>query len=297
MTLGHQTQYGTRPESSYGTDPGAVNERFYLKSTSFRAQHIIVPREGLRGTRSEFADDSRVGPMTCGGTIELQPSPADLDKWLPRILGAAPSGTTFALAETLPSFKQVIDDAVKVTSYLGCKVNRAVFRGTKGGIMDLSLDLIGKSESVGAAGTFPSLSASLALPYIFSDLTFTFDGTPYPVESFELTVDNGLIGERFFNELTIVDLPEGDRQITLDVTLDYLAANHTAFYGLGAASKAGTLALAYGNVSTSFAFPALQLSAKMPDISSKGAIMFPLQFMARQTGSSKEIVVTHDSTP
>ncbi len=201
-SMGHQTRLGTITESTYGTSPGPVDQPFVFVSESIAKRGVIVEREGLRGTRGHVADDTRLGPYTVSGELVLEPTPEDLAIWLPRILGGTPTGSnpvTYPLAETLPSFTLAVDRVAKVFTYSGCKVNRAVFHGSQGGLLRLSLDLVAKSESVGAAGTFPSLTPGVTQPYIFSDLALTLAAAAREVKQFQLSIDNALVTDRFMN--------------------------------------------------------------------------------------------------
>ena len=184
-SMGHQAKLGTKNETTYGTAV-TVDEGFVFTSENIVKRGVIVERTGLRGTRSHQSDDTRVGPYTVGGRLVLEPTPEDLAVWLPRILGAEAAGTTYDLAETLPSFTLSIDRVAKVFTYAGCKVDRATFQGSQGGLLRLTLDLVAQSENVAAAGTFPSLSPSTAPPYIFSDLALTLAATSREVKQFEL---------------------------------------------------------------------------------------------------------------
>src|SRR5262245_24179573 len=213
-SMGHQAKLGTKNETTYGTAV-TVDQGFVFVNESIVKRGVIVQRSGLRGSRAQQSSDTRVGPYTVGGRLVLEPTPEDLAIWLPRILGAAPSGTTYNLAETLPSFTLSVDRVAKVFTYAGCKVNRALLQGTQGGLLRLSLDLVAQSETVAAAGTFPSLSPSISQPYIFSDLALTLAATAREVREFALSIDNHLITDRFMNSLVIVNAPEGDRSIAL----------------------------------------------------------------------------------
>ena len=59
---------------------------------------------GLAALQLLVIDDNKQ-MRTIVGSVLLEPTPADLSIWLPRILGATASGSTFALASTLPSFR------------------------------------------------------------------------------------------------------------------------------------------------------------------------------------------------
>ncbi len=178
-SMGWAAQLGTVSETTYGVTPGGgVVERFVFVGESIANKARIVERQGLRGNRSHMADDSRRGVSLVAGSLSLEPTPADLSIWLPRILGAPASGSTFALASALPSFSLSVDRVAEVFTYAGCKVNRAKFSGAKGGLVRLDLEIVGQSESIAAAGSFPSLIASVESgPYIFAgDPVLTLGG-------------------------------------------------------------------------------------------------------------------------
>ena len=105
----------------------------------------------------------------------------------------------------------------KVFTYAGCKVNRATFSGAKGRPGAAGAGNRRPSETVASAGSFPSLTASTENgPYIFAgDPMLTLNSATREVQDFELTIQNGLVTDRFMNSLTVVNLPEGDRAVTL----------------------------------------------------------------------------------
>ncbi len=303
-SMGHQTKLATISESTYGTPPGAVNEPFVFVSESIMKRGVIVERSGLRGTRSHVANDTRVGPYTVGGMLVLEPTAGDLAIWLPRILGGTPSGSppTYPLAETLPSFTMAIDRVAKVFTYAGCKVNRAVLSGTQGGLLRLALDVVAQSETVGAAGSFPSLSPSVTQPYIFSDLALTLAATSREVRQFSLTIDNALVTDRFMNSVTIVNAPEGDRTIALNTMHAWAPAN-TDLYAQALAGAAGALTLtnALGGsppagYQTIFNFATLQSPDRSPSVAGRQEVFLNLEMLARKVGGTAELEVTHDAT-
>ncbi len=299
-SMGHQAKLGTKKETTYGTAV-TVDQGFVFVSESIAKRGVIIERVGLRGSRSHQADDTRVGPYTVGGQLVLEPTPEDLAIWLPRILGADPSGTTYNLAEILPSFTLSVDRVAKVFTYAGCKVNRAVFQGAQGGLLRLTLDIVAQSESVAVAGTFPSLTLGVTQPYIFSDLALTLASAAREVKQFDLTIDNGLITDRFMNSLVIVSAPEGDRAIGLRTMHAWAAAN-TDLYAQALAGAAGSLQLtnALGGTpptgyQTTFSFATLQVPARSPVVPGRQEFFLNLDMVARKVGSTPELAVTHDS--
>jgi hypothetical protein len=304
-SMGHQTKLATISEVTYGTPPGAVNEPFVFVSEAITKKGLIVERTGLRGTRSHVSDDTRVGPYAVGGQLVLEPTPEDLAIWLPRILGGQPTGgevKTYPLAETLPSFTLSIDRVAKVFTYAGCKINRAAFHGAQGGLLRLTLDIVAQSESLAAAGTFPALTPGTTQPYIFSDLNLTLAATAREVKQFDLTIDNGLITNRFMNSLTIVSAPEGDRTISLRTTHAWAASN-TDLYAQALAGAAGTLQLtnALGGSPpvgylTAFNFATLQTPDRSPNVPGRQELFLNLEMVARKVSGTPELSVTHDAT-
>ncbi len=301
-SMGHQARLGTKNESVYGAAV-TVDQAFVFVSESIVKRGMIVERAGLRGTRSHQANDARTGPYTVSGQLVLEPTPQDLAIWLPRILGAAADGNNYNLAETLPSFTLVVDRVAKVFTYAGCKVNRATLSGMQGGLLRLVLDLVAQSEAVAAAGTFPSLTSSIAPPYIFSDLELTLASAAREVREFELTIDNGLITDRFMNSITIVNAPEGDRTVTLR-TVHAWAPETVALYAQALAGSAGVLQLtnALGGTpptgySTAFNFATLQVPDRSPNVPGRSELLLNLEMVARRVGATPEVAVVHDATP
>lgn len=298
-SMGHATQLGVKKETTFGTAV-TVDTRLVFVSESIAKRGVIVERDGLRGIRGHESADTRVGPYSVAGQLVLEPTPEDLAVLFPFILGADASGTTFALAETLPSFTLVVDRVAKVFTYAGCKVARATFSGSSGGLLRLAMDIVAQSEAVGNAGTFPSLTASITQPYIFSDLTLTLQSAVRKPASFELVIDNGLITDRFLNSTTVVTIPEGDRVVMLNVVLPYAAGTgttgNTDLYAQALAGAAGTLALANAGYSTTFSFATLQVPDNSPTVAGRGEIPLNLEMIARRSGGTAELGVVHDST-
>jgi len=299
--MGHQAKLGTKSESTYGT-AATPDQGFVFVNESIVKRGLIVERNGLRGTRSRQADDTRVGPYRVGGQLVLEPTPEDLAIWLPRILGAAPSGTTYNLAETLPSFTLAIDRVARVFTYAGCKVTRATFQGSQGGLLRLVLDIVAQSESVSAAGTFPSLSLGATQPYIFSDVGLNLAGVAREVKQFELMIDNSIVADRFMNSVTIVNAPEGDRNILLR-TVHAWAAGNTDLYAQALSGAAGVLQWTNSlggsppsGYQTTFSFATLQVPDRSPNVPGRSELSLNLEMPARRVGGSAELVVTHDSS-
>ena len=81
-SIGHQAALGMG-------DASPVDEGYEFISCDIAKQATHIETEGIRGTRSRISETVVEGTYTVGGSIEMAPTPTDLDNLLPRILGAA----------------------------------------------------------------------------------------------------------------------------------------------------------------------------------------------------------------
>jgi Phage tail tube protein len=291
--LGNQALLGAIPETTYGTTPGAGNIGALTSAYVFTAETLakhgnVVERLGLRGTRSHVADDARIGPYLVAGAIYLEPTPVDLLFWLQYILGGAPASGSFTLAETLPSLTLGMARGPKKFRYAGCVVDKAIFSGSAGGLLKLTLEIAGQSETLETT-TWPVISADTSGPYIFSDLALSINGAPREVHSFELVIDNSLVKNRFMNSTTVVNLPAGDRLVTLQTTHAWATANTDLYDPPLAGYDGATLAFSTATHSTAFTFGCLQAPAQSPTAAHRQENFLSVNWTVRQTGGTKEV--------
>jgi hypothetical protein len=250
---------------------------------------------GIRGTRSRHGARTREGNKSVAGAISLNPSPADLDLLLPRILGAAESSDTFALADTLPSFVVGVDyGGTDAFEFGGCYVNRATFRASAGGLLELALDILGKTKT---DLTYPSLTLPTDAhdaPYVFTDGVLTLVSSAREMTDVEVVVDNAL-DARFVNSQTATSITPRDRIVTLRATLPYNADNDDV-YTQGTTAAAATLVFTNGNLSLTFSLTSLRIKQVTPSVNAKGEITLRVEGETRMSGATRELVVTSDST-
>jgi len=226
----------------------------------------------------------------------MYPSVQDYALLLPWILGAVASGTTFALAETLSDRYVCVDKGAKVFTYAGCVVNKAVFSGSDGAPVKLTLDIVGKTQTVSNSGTFPSVSYNTAGPFMFSEAALTLLGTSGRlVKSWSITIDNQL-EVNFYNSRTASRIVPKDRSVTFSCANPF-TADETDLFDQALAGSAATLTLTYGAMSMEFAFATLQFPHADPQVSGRSEIGLALDGTARKAGSTSELIVTLDSTP
>jgi len=276
------------------------SERYEFLYESLQKRGRIVGGTGIRGTRSPHSARTRAGHYTVGGRVAMNVDPAGLDAWLPRILGAAESSDSFALAESLPSFGVLVDRVTETFEYTDCVVNQAMFHGKAGPedgepeLIEMVLDLIGKTEVANTSAPSVSLStAANATPYVFSDSALTLQSGSREVKEWWLLISNH-IQPRWVNSLSATQLCPRDRTVILRTRLPY-DTDTDDLYGQALAGATGSLALTNGNLGTTFTFGTLQVPDESPIVRGKTEIDLFLTLTARMTGTTRELVVTNDS--
>lgn len=286
--VGYQGQLGISASNP-------VDAAFEFISESLRKTGANIEHDGIAGTRSHRSERIRANNFTVGGTITMQPCPEELAALLPWILGANASGTTFALAETLQERYVTIDRGTKVFTYDGCKVARATFSASEGTPLTVELEIVGKTETVANSGTFPAITVTNAPPFMFYDAVSSIASTAYAFKSFRLTVDNNL-AVSFNNSQSASHIVAADRMVSVEITTPY-SSDETALLGTAVAGLTSTFTLTNGGYSCAFALAKWQIPTLTPTISTKnGETVLTLAGMARMSSTTRELIVTLDST-
>lgn len=265
-------------------------------SETLSAAYEIVSENGITGSRSQKAERVREGAGTISGQINLSFTPTSFAFFLEYALGASPSGTTFALAETLPTFVLCIDKKAKVITYTGCTISKMTLKGSKGSPMiKATLDVVATGASVGNAGTFPSLTMPTDPPYMFWDGVLTVQSASRQHSDIEIVIDNACQPNESNSQLPTEYNPT-DRIVTVNGTCPF-NSTEIALFDQAVAGASGTYVLTNGNYSSTFTFGNLKAKRNHPGVPGKTArVPLQLEMQAFMTGSTRELVVTHDST-
>jgi hypothetical protein len=273
-----------------------VDAAFDYISSSLKKTMTHMSHDGIHGKRSEQSERVREGTYSVSGSITMEPCPEELALLLPWILGTNASGTTFALAETIQTRYITEDKVGKVMTYAGCAVNRAVFSASQGGKMTLQLEIVGTTETVGDAGSFPSLTNTLTQPFMFHDTVSTLNSNAEAIKAFTLTINNNLI-VTFNNSQTATNIVAGPRTVELDLTTPY-SSSEIDLYDMGVGGVPAVLALTNGNYSLTFTAAKWQVPEETPENSGKGSeLVLPLRGICRRSSTTQELVTVLDSTP
>lgn len=264
----------------------------------FGAAEDLIDANAMRGTRSRSLERVRIGLRRVGGSIVFWPTPVELfDVLLQWILGGTPSGNTFPLGNTLPEKIVTIDRVGWVQKSLGCVVNRATIRGRTGQPVEVELDVMGKDEALGAAGTFPSLTPDTTTKvFVFHDSSISINSTTYQLKDFEFTIDNRVDGERFLNSQTRTQLFSMDRVISLSAMIPWGDAYN--LYSLaGTDGFAFSATWSFNNCSLVLSCPKLFFMRKPIGIPGREELFYPFQAQALSTAANNELTVTCDKVP
>jgi hypothetical protein len=249
---------------------------------------------GITGTVQEYNEHARVVMEEFAGPITLPCTPDNLRYLLPPVLGAAASGTSFPLAETIPDRYLTIDRGAKVYTYFG-KFGKMVIKGQAGQIVKMTVDFMGYSYSVGDAGTFPSLSLPTNPPYAMQDLTLTLESIARKASDFELTIDRA--PEAVQRNALGPDVIQATRlAVLLSCTNPWHLDNYDLMTTTGAA---GSVALTNGTVSCTFSIAKLLADQADPTAAAGKTGLLPakLNLQGKRTSSTAILVVTNDYTP
>jgi hypothetical protein len=104
-------------------------------------------------------------------------------------------------------------------------------------------------------------------------------------------IDNALVKNRFMNSTTVVNLPPGDRMVTLQTTHAWATANTDLYDPPLAGFDGATLAFSAGSHATTFTFGCLQAAAQSPTAAHLAENYLTVHWSVRQTGGTKEVLV------
>ncbi len=240
-----------------------------------------LEREGTRGVRSRNSVDVVEGPYAVSGQLILNPTSADLDVLEAFIIGAESPAGTFLVDETLGDFPIVIDRGNDVYTYTGCKIVRASYSGLQGGLLRLVCDIVGKTAA--ATGDRPSAPEDTPV-FTFASSVFTLAAAAREVEEFEMVIDHHMITDRFQNALTVTDIPEGDRTVSLR-TVHSWSTNSSPLFGQAIGGAAGSLAITDASSNTrTYSFGRLQVPTESPPLIDRGAMKLICNHISRQFG-------------
>lgn len=212
-----------------------VTAMFEFLSETLTTAQALEDTSGTRGTLDDPDNRVREASRSVAGSIEMNPTPLELDLLIPLITGATKVSDVAAMVPTdpLPAFTIAIDRDVKVFKYTGCKIGKAEFSAQANGPLKLALDIVGVDSTKNNAGTFPALTPKADTPFMFYDCVLTIGGTTYPINNFKMTYTNAL-GLYFANSVTPTRINQEGRIV--EWSLELPAGDAEAIWGTSALS-------------------------------------------------------------
>jgi len=285
-------------------------ERYGFVFEDLKSRRGYIGTRGIDGTRAQLSNRVVLESYEVGGNIYFQPGPSDLDAWMQRALGGTKATNTIDPTETLPEFDILVYRDNGTFRYTNCQVDKAIFRASAGPnageaeILDMIIAIKCKSEvtpddpaPTSWPGTIPAVpSGGNIIPYTFRMGVLTLGGTAYPMDSFQLLIDNNL-QVRNRNSLTPTCIYPLSRRVILSCTLPFLTSTHTLSDTLYESGAAGSLKFTSGNRSCDFQFADLRNIYETPTIPGKNEIPLSLSMTAYQSGSTPDIRIVNDITP
>jgi hypothetical protein len=165
-------------------------------------------------------------------------------------------------------------------------------------MVELVLDIMATDEATGTSVSgVSSVSisvASNAAPYVHSDAAFSFVSATRQVKEWWVLIDNHL-QPRYVNSVTATRISARDRTVVVRCVVPF-DDDHDDLYAQSVAGASGTITLTNGNMSTLFTFANLQSPDNSPTIRGKTETHLMLDMIARMSSTTRELVVTSDST-
>lgn len=294
-----------------GTAPRTFDDnsiRHELIYETLGTKRLLQYTGAITGSLSRFSGGVREKSYLSQGTIAVQPSPAQLTTWLPRIFGGPLVGTNVALSDNPPEFDVLVYRENGIFQYTDAVVAQAVLRGrtANGGksleFMELLINVVGKAEQINQVA-WPVPEPALGttedyLPYMFFESELTLNGIEVEYEAFSMVVNNN-VDVRFYNKNVAQCIRSTGRDIEMMVQAPFTCDNLTEALSLNTTSGTGQFKLetATANMSTIIAFPALRNTFETPTIPGKQTVPLKFGLEAYSLLGNDEATITHDATP
>lgn len=206
-------------ESAWGTVHGSP-AYVHVPVTDYGVKFAPVNRQGRPAIGLRQAKQNRNVKGMVQGTVN-----SPLYGWQTAGLGMSLAEylMTWAFANpeslVLPSkyAEWAVGPNVANKRHLGLRVNQATLSGSEDQGITLALDLMGQDEILFATAQTLPANRNRLIEFEFEDCTFSIDGTPVPIGSFQWQIQNALTAH-YWNSRRPSSLPPGDRVETFSVT-------------------------------------------------------------------------------
>lgn len=264
-------------------------------SCDIKEKKQIVEDDGLRGSRTRQLERVAMGQTHIGGSITMQPTPADIALILPFVFNSASPAVT--LTDIMQDVTVVMDTFTELSTYVG-RFSKMTLSGSPGKKIDLKLDFVGKSATFAGGGSLSTAPDVTNRPYMFSDAgatAMTINSVAYSIDKFELVVDNK-ITPTYMSGLLPTDLEPSDRVCTLGIQTRYTTEQTLLTLAQAgpviASPLAGSLGFTNGTNSISFLWAAMLAQSETVAIQGRQNLRLPLNYNLYGVSTTKEMITT-----
>ncbi len=279
--------------------------RIDFQSSDLVCEQELIDTSGLRGTRSRPGERVRAGIRRVHGPIKVQPTSLEWTYLAQAIMGGTPAGTTYPLGDTLTSNDVVVDDKMQVMTYPATSIDKMTLHaGQEQQIVEATLDIVGKDETIGAANTFGGATIDeTTFPFRFYDSAsaISIGGVVYQAREMTIVIDNAVDKDRYFNSQTLVTVQPTDRHVHFTAKLPYgdaVAAYNLSSTGgvdpadTGAQGVAVSVVFTFGGASMSWTFPNVKFPRKSPHWAGREESFLDLDGICYSSGATAEASLT-----
>lgn len=285
---------------------GTIKSFPFYRETMRKIGSVVHPPV-ITGDRSEHGERARKGPSLYYGTMTFGVSPSEMAFWAPYFMGTTASGTTFALsANALLPVAVYIDKVTTKYAFYDIYVDKALVVGKQNGpggppnFLTLQLTCYALSYT-GSPATTPTASiASITgdyVPLVFEDCAsaITIQSSARETKQFAILIEN-FVKARYVNSVEPSILYPNHRRVSLQTRHPFDSGTSALDDVALGSSAGGSIVATNGTVSVTWTFGLLQLVSQTPVVPGKVEIDLTQNFVSRMTGSTRELVMTIDST-
>jgi hypothetical protein len=252
---------------------------------------------GMRGTRSRQSERTRENVNYVNGEVTQEPTPNEIDFWLPYMQGGTESANSFPLAETLQSFQCLVDRVEKRHRYFGCKIDQWEFSAQQQSALQLRLMIEALSETETDTAFPTGLTEDRDVPYMFFDGVFNIEGSARAVAEFSLLGNNFLDVDRFMNNQNRPALYPRDRVISTRIMVPYLG--NSALHNITRANLDSSASYVFTNGARSLTMTLgkIFIPAQTPPIVNRqGELFYAIEGEVQSVAGADEVVFTNDTS-
>lgn len=291
--------YGTFGQ--FGMDSAnPVTKRFNIIDEDVALIENFADLNGLKGTRDHAQELIMPVNRIVQGPIRLQPNSLEWASFLPWMLCGTSSGSptvTYVLGETAALRYLTFDRVTKVYTYDNCAVDMWRITARQFQSVNLELNVVGIDETIGNAGSFPSLTIDVTTkPFMLHHCVMTFGGSSYVTPMIDLSMNNSIDKDRFFNSQTLTEVNMFDR-VTSFRTMVPTSVGQT-LYNTGTTGAQVVLTFTNGSAVMTITMVKVVFPRRSPTKrEGRREVMLPIEGFAYKSGTTASVVIALNPGP